>query len=47
MRKKDYQKPTTMVVQLKQQCHILSSSNYETTGTGRTSINAMEDETDL
>ena len=44
MRKKDYQKPTTMVVQLKQQCHILSSSNYEATGTR---INAMEDETDL
>ena len=26
MRKKDYQKPTTMVVPLKQQCHILAGS---------------------
>jgi hypothetical protein len=26
MRKKDYQKPTTKVVQLKQQCHILAGS---------------------
>ena len=26
MKKKDYQKPTTMVVQLKHQCHILAGS---------------------
>ena len=47
MKKKDYQKPTTKVVQLRHQSHILSASPYETTGTGRTSINAMGNEEDL
>ena len=47
MKRKDYQKPTMMVVKLQQQCHIMATSNYETTGTGRTSINAMDEEEDL
>ena len=44
MKRKDYQKPTTEVVQLRHQSHILNASPYETSGT---SINAMEDATDL
>ena len=48
MKKKQlYEKPSMKVVQLRHQSHILSASPYETTGTGRTSINAMDDETDL
>ena len=47
MNKKDYLKPTMKVVKLQHQGHIMAVSSYETTGTGRTSINAMEDETDL
>lgn len=47
MKSKVYQKPTTNVVKLQHQCHIMAVSSYETTGTGGTSINAMEEETDL
>ena len=47
MKKKDYLNPTMKVVQLRHQSHILSASPYETTGTGGTSINAMDEETDL
>ena len=47
MKRKDYQKPTTEVVQLRHQSHILSASPYETSGPDKTSINAMEDATDL
>lgn len=47
MKTKVYQRPTTNVVQLQHQCHIMATSSYETTGTGGTSINAMEEETDL
>jgi hypothetical protein len=47
MKRKDYQKPTTRVVLLKHQCHILSGSPYETTGSGKTKINEMDDEVDL
>jgi len=35
------------VVKLQHQCHIMAASSYETTGTGGTSINAMDEETDL
>ena len=35
------------VVQLRHQCHIMATSSYETTGTGRTSINMMDEEEDL
>lgn len=34
-------------VKLQHQCHILAASSYETTGTGRTSINMMDEEEDL
>lgn len=47
MKRKDYQKPTMNIVQLQHQCHILAASSYETTGTGRTSINMMDEEEDL
>ena len=47
MKRKDYQKPTTKVVKLQHQCHIMAVSSYETSGEGRTSINAMEDAEDL
>ena len=47
MKRKNYEKPTMQVVQLRHQSHILAGSPYETTGTGGTSINAMDDETDL
>ena len=32
MNKKDYQKPTTRVVKLQQQCHILAGSQVESVG---------------
>lgn len=35
------------VVKLQHQCHILAASSYETIGTGRTSINMMDEEEDL
>ena len=47
MKRKDYQKPTMKVVKLQHQCHILAVGSYETTGSGRTSINAMDEEEDL
>ena len=47
MKRKDYQRPTMKVVQLQHRTHLLQASSYETTGTGRTSINAMDEETDL
>ena len=47
MKRKDYQKPTMQVVKLQHQSHILTVSSYETTGTGRTSINMMDEEEDL
>lgn len=47
MKRKDYERPTMKVVQLKHKCQILAGSSYETTGSGRTSINAMGEETDL
>ena len=47
MKRKDYEKPTMKVVKLQHQCHIMAASSYETTGTGGTSINAMEEEEDL
>ena len=47
MKRKDYQKPTMLVVKLQHKCQILAGSSYETSGTGRTSINAMDEETDL
>ena len=47
MKRKDYQRPTMKGVKLQHQCHILAASSYETTGTGRTSINMMDEEEDL
>ena len=47
MKTKVYQRPTTNVVKLQHQCHIMAASSYETSGEGRTSINAMEDDEDL
>ena len=47
MNTKVYQRPTMKVVKLQHQCHIMAVSSYETSGSGRTSINAMEEETDL
>ena len=47
MKRKDYERPTMKVVQLKHKCQILAGSSYETTGSGRTSINAMDDDEDL
>ena len=45
MKKKDYQKPTMRVFELNKRINILTTSPYETTGSG--SIKAMDDETDL
>ena len=47
MKTKVYQKPTMQVVKLQHQCHIMAVSSYETSGEGKTSINAMEDAEDL
>ena len=47
MKRKNYEKPTTNVVKLQHQCHIMAVSSYETTGTGGTSLTEMEDDTDL
>ena len=47
MKRKNYERPTMKVVQLKLKCQILAGSSYETTGSGKTSINAMDEETDL
>ena len=47
MKKKDYQKPTMRVFELNKRINILTTSSYETTGSGRTSINAMDEEEDL
>ena len=49
MKRTDYLKPTMKVVQLKHQCQILAGSSYEyeTTGSGRTSITEMEDAEEL
>ena len=47
MKTKVYQRPTMKVVKLRHQCHIMAASTYETTGTGRTRINAMENDADL
>jgi len=47
MKRKNYERPTMKVVKLQHQCHIMAASSYETTGTGGTSINAMDEETDL
>ena len=47
MKKKDYQKPTMRVFELNKRINILMTSSYETTGNGRTSIKAMDEETDL
>ena len=43
MNKKDYQKPTMKVVQLKQRSHILAGSPYSVT----TGLGAMDDDVDL
>jgi hypothetical protein len=45
MNTKVYQKPTTNVVKLQHQCHIMATSNYETTG--GTSLTKMGEEEDL
>ena len=47
MKKKDYEKPTMQVIELQHKCQILAGSSYETTGTGKTSINRMDEEEDL
>ena len=47
MNRKEYQKPMTEAIEADVESQILAASHYETTGTGRTSINAMEDEEDL
>ena len=47
MKRKDYERPTMRVVQLKHRTQILTISNYETTGSGRTSLTKMENDTDL
>jgi len=46
MKRKDYQKPTMNVVKL-QHHGMLMTSVYETTGSGKTSITMMDEETDL
>ena len=43
MKKKLYDKPTTKVVQLRHQCHILAGSPYSVT----TGLGAMDDDVDL
>ena len=40
MKTKVYQKPTTKVVKLQHQCHIMAGSVYTTT----TGLNAMDDD---
>ena len=47
MKKKEYEKPSMKVYELQHKCQILAGSSYETTGSGRTSISAMDEETDL
>lgn len=47
MKKKEYEKPSMQVLKLQHQCQILAGSSYETTGSGRTSINRMDEEEDL
>ena len=47
MKKREYEKPSMQVIELQHKCQILAGSSYETTGSGRTSINAMGEETDL
>jgi len=47
MKRKNYERPTMKVVKLQQRCHIMAVSSYETSGEGRTSINAMDDAEDL
>ena len=47
MKRKDYQRPTMQVVQLKHKCQILAGSPYETTGSGKTSITMMGEEEEL
>ena len=45
--KRKYEKPSMQVIELQHRTHLLQASSYETTGTGRTSINAMDDDEDL
>lgn len=47
MNRKEYQKPMMEVIEADVESQILAASSYETTGTGRTSIEAMEDPEDL
>lgn len=47
MKKKEYEKPSMQVIELQHRTMLLAGSSYETTGSGRTSINAMGEETDL
>ena len=47
MKRKNYERPTMKVVQLKHKCQILAGSPYETTGSGKTSITMMDAEEDL
>ena len=47
MKRKNYEKPTTNVVKLQHQCHIMAVSSYETSGEGKTSITEMGNEEDL
>ena len=44
MKRKNYERPTMKVVQLKLKCQILAASSFETTGA---SINMMGQQTDL
>ena len=46
MKRKDYERPTTKVVQL-QHHGMLMTSVYETTGSGKTSLTEMEAEENL
>ena len=45
--KRKYEKPSQRVIELQHRTHLLQASSYETTGTGRTSINMMDEEEDL
>ena len=47
MKTKLYVKPTMKVVKLQHRSHILVGSTYDTTETGKTSLNAMGDDEDL
>ena len=47
MKRKEYQKPMMEVIEADVESQILAASHYETTGTGGTSIEAMEDPEDL